>query len=39
MNSGALLAAEYQVEVQVLANVIPFRPPAPSKKPQAKRAG
>jgi len=35
----ALLAAEYQVEVHVLANVIPFRPPAPSKPRRAKRAG
>jgi len=35
----ALLAAHYQVDVHVLANVIPFKPPAPPKKPRAKRAG
>jgi hypothetical protein len=35
----ALLAAEYQVEVHVLANVIPFRPSAPPNKARRTRAG
>lgn len=37
----ALLAAEYQLDVHVLANVIPLRPPTKEKKPssRAKRAG
>ena len=35
----ALLAAEHHVEIHVLANVIPFAPPAKPKRPRAKRAG
>lgn len=38
----ALLVAHYQVDVNVLANVIPFRPPTPAKPRRArsaKRAG
>lgn len=35
----ALLAAHYQVEVHVLANVIPARPPSSEKLRRSKRAG
>jgi hypothetical protein len=35
----ALLAAHYQVEVHVLANVIPARPPSSEKPRRSKRAG
>jgi hypothetical protein len=35
----ALLAAHYQVEVHVLANVTPVRPPLPEKPQRSKRAG
>ncbi len=33
----ALLAAHYQQEVHILARVIPFAPPAATKRPRAKR--